>query len=121
MVRFRHGVDRVTVDANALARVSDDKSVPLGARFVDYASAVRALIHATTPAAPTDAYIAPAVRKPFGLGDAVAVILSAIGITKERVERLVGGPCGCPERQAMLNAAGRAIGIGVAPTPSSGE
>jgi hypothetical protein len=43
---------------------------------------------------------------PPGLGDRVAAGLSAIGITKERVEAVVGGPCGCPERQAALNAAG---------------
>ena len=41
-----------------------------------------------------------------GLGDRVASALDAIGITKDRVEALVGGPCGCPERQAALNAAG---------------
>jgi len=42
----------------------------------------------------------------LGLGDYVAAGLSSIGITKERVEAVVGGPCGCPERQAALNAAG---------------
>jgi hypothetical protein len=47
----------------------------------------------------------PARRKPPGLGDRVAAGLAAIGITKERVEAVVGGPCGCPERQAALNAA----------------
>jgi hypothetical protein len=41
-----------------------------------------------------------------GLGDMVAAGLDSIGITKERVEQLVGRPCGCPERQAALNAAG---------------
>jgi len=41
-----------------------------------------------------------------GLGDRVASVLDAIGITKQRVEAVVGGPCGCPERQAALNAAG---------------
>jgi hypothetical protein len=40
-----------------------------------------------------------------GLGDYVANALSAVGITKERVEAVVGGPCGCPERQAAINAA----------------
>lgn len=43
---------------------------------------------------------------PRGLGDMVAAGLSSIGITKERVEAFVGGPCGCPERQAAMNAAG---------------
>lgn len=41
-----------------------------------------------------------------GLGDYVAAGLSAIGITKDRVEAVVGGPCGCGERQAWLNEAG---------------
>lgn len=47
-----------------------------------------------------------------GLGDMVATGLAAVGITKERVERLVGGPCGCGERQEKLNELGRKIGIG---------
>ncbi len=41
-----------------------------------------------------------------GLGDMVAAGLSAIGITKERVSAVVGGPCGCDGRQAAMNAAG---------------
>jgi hypothetical protein len=36
----------------------------------------------------------------------VAAGLASIGITKERVSAVVGGPCGCPERQAALNAIG---------------
>jgi hypothetical protein len=45
-------------------------------------------------------------QKRPGLGDIVAAGLSAIGVTKERVAAVVGGPCACPERQAALNAAG---------------
>jgi hypothetical protein len=45
-------------------------------------------------------------RASRGLGDRVASVLDAIGITKQRVEAVVGGPCGCTERQAALNAAG---------------
>jgi hypothetical protein len=41
-----------------------------------------------------------------GLGDLTAAGLSAVGITKDRVEAIVGGPCGCDERQAWMNAAG---------------
>jgi hypothetical protein len=41
-----------------------------------------------------------------GLGDMVAAALDAVGITKARVEAVVGGPCGCPKRQAWLNDAG---------------
>ena len=47
-----------------------------------------------------------------GLGDMVAAGLSAIGITKERVSRAVGGDCGCSKRQEALNELGRKIGIG---------
>ena len=47
-----------------------------------------------------------------GLGDIVASGLSAIGITKERVSKAVGGDCGCQKRQEALNAIGRRIGIG---------
>jgi hypothetical protein len=50
-------------------------------------------------------------RKP-GLGDMVAAGLSAVGITKARVEAVVGGPCGCFGRQATLNELGRKMGIG---------
>lgn len=47
-----------------------------------------------------------------GLGDMVASGLSAVGITKQRVSALVGGDCGCHERQEALNALGRRLGIG---------
>jgi len=53
----------------------------------------------------------PATHKPLGLGDYVANALSAIGITKERVEAVVGRPCGCDGRQATLNAAGAWLGM----------
>ncbi len=44
-----------------------------------------------------------AEARPFQLGDAVESALSAVGVTKERVEKWLGGPCGCEERKAMLN------------------
>jgi hypothetical protein len=47
-----------------------------------------------------------------GLGDMVASGLSAIGVTKERVSKAVGGDCGCHKRQEALNELGRKIGIG---------
>ncbi len=47
----------------------------------------------------------PHTKKP-GLGDYIAACLEWLGITKPRVEALVGGPCGCPERQAALNQIG---------------
>jgi hypothetical protein len=47
----------------------------------------------------------PTARCLAGLGDYVAAGLSSIGITKERVEAVFGGPCECSERQAAMNAA----------------
>lgn len=47
-----------------------------------------------------------------GLGDMVADGLSALGITEERVSKLVGGDCGCSKRKQLLNQLGRKIGIG---------
>jgi len=47
-----------------------------------------------------------------GLGDMVAAGLAAVGITKERVSKAIGKPCGCAKRQEALNALGRRMGIG---------
>lgn len=63
---------------------------------------------------------APQDRRPFmphlcqprpGLGDMVASGLASVGITQERVTRLLGRPCGCPERQAALNRLGAKLGL----------
>jgi hypothetical protein len=58
----------------------------------------------------------PAIALPLasnnGLGDMVSAGLSAIGITKERVSKAIGRPCGCSERAEKLNELGRKIGIG---------
>lgn len=40
-----------------------------------------------------------------GLGDVVAGVLSAVGITEDRVSRLLGADCGCRRRREQLNAA----------------
>jgi hypothetical protein len=46
----------------------------------------------------------PAPRlKRFALGDAVERTLSAVGITKELVQKITRKPCGCPARQRWLN------------------
>lgn len=45
----------------------------------------------------------------FGLGDAVKTMLTAIGITPERVSEWTGGPCGCEERRRKLNVLGIAV------------
>jgi hypothetical protein len=47
-----------------------------------------------------------------GLGDMVAAGLSSVGITKDRVSAIVGGDCGCQERQKALNHFGYRLGIG---------
>ena len=44
-----------------------------------------------------------------GWGDHVADGLAAVGITKERVSKLVGRDCGCAKRQAALNAIGQKV------------
>jgi len=44
-----------------------------------------------------------------GLGDYVEKVLSSVGITKERIERVTGKPCGCGARQKALNSFGDRI------------
>jgi len=47
----------------------------------------------------------------IGLGDRVAAILYALGITKKRVTQFSGKPCKCAERQAYLNEIGKRFGL----------
>lgn len=54
----------------------------------------------------------PPIKSRSGLGDMVANGLSAVGITKERVSKAIGRPCGCAKRQEKLNELGRKLGIG---------
>ena len=61
-----------------------------------------------------------AAVKRGGLGDYLAQGLAAIGITKERVEAVVGGPCGCDGRQAAMNAAGAKY-LGLSPGSTAPE
>lgn len=42
----------------------------------------------------------------MGLGDLVERALTSIGVTSERVERWLGRPCNCKERQQKLNQLG---------------
>lgn len=54
-------------------------------------------------------------RTEHGLGDLLEKALSLTGITKTRVEKFLGRPCGCKERQAKLNALGfwvRRVAVG---------
>lgn len=59
------------------------------------------------------------------LGDAIEAALASVGVTKDRVERWIGGPCGCVERQQKLNAlsrwASRFIAVNIATSDSSGS
>ena len=41
------------------------------------------------------------------LGDRIAGVLAAVGITKERVSKAIGRDCGCKKRQAALNKLGQ--------------
>lgn len=70
--------------------------------------------------------VAPDVRRNCrpGLGDMVAAGLDAVGITKNRFQRLANAvgvtDCGCAGRQAALNRAGYQLGIGTPPPAKSG-
>lgn len=58
-----------------------------------------------------------------GLGDMVAAGLSAVGITKERVQQVANAvgikECGCAQRQAALNRLGEKLGLPPGTTPGS--
>jgi len=40
------------------------------------------------------------------LGDTIQVALSSIGVTEDRVEKVLRRPCGCGKHQEMLNRLG---------------
>lgn len=42
-------------------------------------------------------------------GDVTESVLSSVGLTKERWQEIIGGPCGCGERQEWLNKVGQAL------------
>ena len=48
-----------------------------------------------------------------GLGDLVEAGLTAVGITKRRVAKILGSCGGCDRRQQFLNRLGRVIGLGL--------
>lgn len=50
--------------------------------------------------------VIPKTPRP-GLGDRIEQALTLVGITTERVERLMGRPCGCRERKERLNRLGQ--------------
>ena len=45
-------------------------------------------------------------RRGLGLGDLVAKILAALGITPKRVSKMLGRSCGCNKRKQKLNQVG---------------
>lgn len=45
----------------------------------------------------------PPARQRVLLGDRVERVLSRVGVTKERVSKWLGRPCGCAERKRKLN------------------
>lgn len=67
----------------------------------------------------------PRPRPGRGLGDIFASGLDAVGITKDRVQRIASAvgvkDCGCARRQATLNRAGYRLGIGTPPPAESGQ
>jgi hypothetical protein len=42
-----------------------------------------------------------------GWGDRIEAALTKRGITKEKVEKILGRPCGCDKRKRLLNRLGR--------------
>lgn len=58
---------------------------------------------------------AQAKRPPSGLGDMVAAGLSAVGLTKARVQAVASAvgikDCGCAKRQAAANRLGARLGL----------
>jgi glycosyltransferase involved in cell wall biosynthesis len=52
------------------------------------------------------------ISRPLGLGDMVAAGLGKVGITKQRVSKVLRRPCNCGGRQRVLNQAGKRVGIG---------
>jgi hypothetical protein len=61
----------------------------------------------------------PSRAKP-GLGDMLKAGLSAVGITEERISRLVGRPCGCGQRAAKINEFGAKY-LGLPPGSQNSE
>ena len=42
-------------------------------------------------------------------GDVTEQILTSVGLTKDKWQEIIGGPCACGERQQWLNKVGQAI------------
>lgn len=45
----------------------------------------------------------PKKTRKRGLGDIIESVLSFIGITPKRIEKITGKPCGCKKRKEKLN------------------
>lgn len=55
-----------------------------------------------------------------GLGDMVAAAIETVGVTKGRVQAVLGD-CGCQQRQQWLNDVGHRLGIGTPPSHETGN
>ncbi|MGA0207730.1 MAG: hypothetical protein ACO3LT_08075 [Ilumatobacteraceae bacterium] len=74
----------------------------------DIAGAIACIVEHHADGTITVDHTHPAYPHPRkGLGDRVADGLAAVGITKERVSKLVGKDCGCKKRQEALNRLGQ--------------
>ena len=51
----------------------------------------------------------PSYPKLKGLGDYVAKGLSAVGVTPEKVSKVIGRDCGCNKRKQRLNKLGKKV------------
>ena len=56
--------------------------------------------------APTEADLPLVPPVPFRFGDLLYALFKSLGITERRVEKVVGGPCGCAERRIKMNRFG---------------
>jgi hypothetical protein len=75
-----------------------------------YVCAVRGHVYSTHARPPIRCVCdITAARKKAGLGDRVSQVLSLVGITEQRVSRLLGRPCGCGKRREALNRLGRRL------------
>lgn len=46
---------------------------------------------------------------PLRLGSAIAAGLTMVGVTEDRVKKIVGGDCGCAARKSKLDAVGEGV------------
>jgi hypothetical protein len=96
------------LDPSAVLALPKCSDLPAEEQYaLELAAAAAALPQAARPCQP-------------GLGDMLAYGLTALGVTPARVEEVIGGPCGCYQRQDAINEWGRStLGIGTDDTPAA--